>query len=145
MSHERAHDAEVRSAEDAVAWLRELIDVEKRPEWPYQRFSLSPIRALLARIGHPERGLPAVHIAGSKGKGSTALMTEAILEACGRRTGTFTSPHLERWTERFRVAGREPQCRPRRSIHDERSVDRRQRDTVTAVGEVRKVLDPKVT
>ncbi len=107
MSHERAHDAAIRSAEDAAAWLRGLIDVERRPDWPYRRFSLSPIRALLARIGHPERGLPVVHIAGSKGKGSTALMTEAILLACGRRTGTFTSPHLERWTERFRVDGRE--------------------------------------
>jgi dihydrofolate synthase/folylpolyglutamate synthase len=107
VSRERAHDAEVRSAEDAAAWLRGLIDVEKRPDWPYHRFSLAPIRALLARIGHPEHGLPVVHIAGSKGKGSTALMTEAILQACGRRTGTFTSPHLERWTERFRVGGSE--------------------------------------
>jgi dihydrofolate synthase/folylpolyglutamate synthase len=48
-----------------------------------------------------------VHIAGSKGKGSTALMVEAIARAAGERVGTFTSPHLERWTERFRIDGRE--------------------------------------
>lgn len=96
-----------REIDDATAWLRGLIDVERRPDWPYQRFSLDPIRALLARLGNPERALPAVHIAGSKGKGSTALFTEAILLRAGRRVGTFTSPHLERWTERFRVDGLE--------------------------------------
>jgi len=48
-----------------------------------------------------------IHIAGSKGKGSTALFAEAICRAAGERVGTFTSPHLERWTERFRIDGRE--------------------------------------
>src|SRR5688572_9078562 len=94
-----------REIDDATAWLRGLIDVERRPDWPYQRISLDPIRALLARLGNPERALPAVHIAGSKGKGSTALFAEAILLGAGRRVGTFTSPHLERWTERFRIDG----------------------------------------
>ena len=93
--------------EQATAWLRGLIDVERRPDWPYRRFSLEPIHALLERLGHPERALPAVHIAGSKGKGSTALLAEAILLGAGRRVGTFTSPHLERWTERFRIDGEE--------------------------------------
>lgn len=63
--------------------------------------------ALLERVGHPERGLKCIHLAGSKGKGSTALMIEALLERAGISTGTYTSPHLERWTERFRVGGRE--------------------------------------
>jgi dihydrofolate synthase/folylpolyglutamate synthase len=48
-----------------------------------------------------------VHVAGSKGKGSTALLAESILRAAGERVGTFTSPHLERWTERFRLEGEE--------------------------------------
>jgi dihydrofolate synthase/folylpolyglutamate synthase len=102
-----AANAGLVSLEQATAWLRGLIDVERRPDWPYERFSLDPIRALLARLGNPERALPVVHVAGSKGKGSTALMTEAILRAAGRRVGTYTSPHLERWTERFRVDGAE--------------------------------------
>jgi dihydrofolate synthase/folylpolyglutamate synthase len=46
-------------------------------------------------------------VAGSKGKGSTALLAEALLRGAGLRTGTFTSPHLARWTERFRIDGRE--------------------------------------
>ena len=65
------------------------------------------LRDLLARLGDPQHGLRAVHIVGSKGKGSTALYLEGLLQDAGARTGVFTSPHLVRWTERFRVAGRE--------------------------------------
>ena len=56
-------------------------------------------------MGNPHHRLAAVHITGSKGKGSTALHTEALLAAAGMRTGTFTSPHLEDWTERIRIDG----------------------------------------
>jgi dihydrofolate synthase/folylpolyglutamate synthase len=48
-----------------------------------------------------------LHVGGSKGKGSTALLAESVLLAAGERVGTFTSPHLERWTERFRIDGEE--------------------------------------
>lgn len=95
------------SLESATAWLESLINVEKRPDWPYRRFSLDPVRALLERLGHPERGLSVLHVAGSKGKGSTSLCAEALLRARGLSTGVFLSPHLERWTERFRLDGRE--------------------------------------
>jgi dihydrofolate synthase/folylpolyglutamate synthase len=97
----------IRTLAQAAAWLEGLINVEKRPDWSYARFSLAPIHALLDRLGRPDRSLRILHIAGSKGKGSTALLAEAVLSAAGRRVGTFTSPHLERWTERFRVGGRE--------------------------------------
>ena len=98
--------------EEAEAWLEGLINVERIPGHPYQRLSLEPISRLLGRLGHPERGLSVIHVAGSKGKGSTALFAEAVLEAAGERVGTFTSPHLERWTERFRVSAsrREQRC-----------------------------------
>ena len=99
-------DAEpIRSLEQAAAWLEGLFNVEKRPDWSYRRFSLDPIRALLARLSDPQRGLAVLHVAGSKGKGSTALLAEALLRAAGRSTGVFTSPHLESWTERFRIDG----------------------------------------
>lgn len=92
---------------DAKAWLESLINLEKERAPRRDRFSLAPIRALLDRLGAPERGLSVLHVAGSKGKGSTALFAEAVLCAAGARVGTFTSPHLERWTERFRVDGEE--------------------------------------
>ncbi len=91
----------------AEAFLEGLIDHERRADVPYARFDLAPVRRLLARVGDPQRRLSVVHIAGSKGKGSTALLTEAVLRAAGERVGTFTSPHLEHWTERFRIDGRD--------------------------------------
>ena len=82
--------APIETAAEAAAWLEGLIDLEKSPDFAYERVQLAPIRELLRRLGHPERGLPAIHIAGSKGKGSTALLVEAVLLAAGRRVGTFT-------------------------------------------------------
>jgi dihydrofolate synthase/folylpolyglutamate synthase len=98
-------DRPIETLADAAAWLEGLIDVERLPGLPYRRLGLGPIRRLLARLGNPQDGLSIVHVAGSKGKGSTALLAEALLGALGERVGTFTSPHLERWTERFRIAG----------------------------------------
>jgi dihydrofolate synthase/folylpolyglutamate synthase len=92
---------------EASAYLEGLINVERLPDLRVARLSLAPIRALLARLGDPQRGLHVLHVAGSKGKGSTALLAEALLQQAGLRVGTFTSPHLLRWTERFRIDGRE--------------------------------------
>ena len=68
---------------------------------------LGRVRTALERLGDPQKRFAAVQIAGTNGKGSTAAMTEAILRAAGLRTGLYTSPHLARFTERIRVAGRE--------------------------------------
>jgi folylpolyglutamate synthase/dihydrofolate synthase len=67
--------------------------------------SVANVRWLLAELGHPERGLRCVHVAGSKGKGSVALMLEALLAPHEPALGTFTSPHLVRWNERIRIRG----------------------------------------
>ena len=68
-------------------------------------FRLSRMRQLLARLGNPQKGLPIVHVAGTKGKGSTSAALAAVLSAAGYRTGLFTSPHLERIEERIAVDG----------------------------------------
>lgn len=93
--------------EDAAAWLGGLVDLERLQDLRRVRLDLEPARRLLARLGDPQRGLSVLHVAGSKGKGSTALLAESVLCAAGERVGTFTSPHLERWTERFRLDGAE--------------------------------------
>lgn len=68
---------------------------------------LGRVRALLAKLGNPERALPPVlHVAGTNGKGSTVAFARAIAEAAGRRVHAFTSPHLVSFNERIRVAGR---------------------------------------
>jgi dihydrofolate synthase / folylpolyglutamate synthase len=70
---------------------------------PRRKFSLDEIRILLAALGDPHRRFPAVLIAGTNGKGSTAATLASILTASGLRTGLYTSPHLARVNERIRL------------------------------------------
>ena len=66
--------------------------------------SLERIERLLAALGHPERRLPPViHVAGTNGKGSTIAFLRAILEAAGKRVHVYSSPHLVRFNERYRL------------------------------------------
>lgn len=98
-------DDRLRSYCDAIDFLQSLVRTPPRTRAERERLGLSPIEALLDRIGNPHRRLPSIHITGSQGKGSTALYTEALLTAAGLRIGTFTSPHLETWNERIRIGG----------------------------------------
>jgi dihydrofolate synthase / folylpolyglutamate synthase len=69
--------------------------------------SLDRMQRILATLGHPERQLPPViHVAGTNGKGSTIAFMRAILEAAGLRVHVYTSPHLVRFNERFRLGAR---------------------------------------
>ncbi len=70
-----------------------------------RKFTLDHIRTLLAALGDPQRSFPAVLIAGTNGKGSTAATLASIANAAGLRTGLYTSPHLVRVNERIRVLG----------------------------------------
>src|SRR5213080_5317374 len=74
---------------------------------PSQKFDLAHMRVLLAALENPERRFPAVLIAGTNGKGSTAATLASILQASGLRTGLYTSPHLLRINERVRINGEE--------------------------------------
>src|SRR5246127_5645076 len=74
---------------------------------PSQKFDLAHMRVLLAALDHPEKRFPAVLIAGTNGKGSTAATLAAILKASGLRTGLYTSPHLVKINERISINGEE--------------------------------------
>jgi len=82
-------------------------------EWLYGlrhkgiKLGLDNIRGLLRLLDHPERHYRIAHVAGTNGKGSVAAMLDAMLEACGVRSGLFTSPHLVRPNERIRIGGRD--------------------------------------
>ena len=67
---------------------------------------LGRMRRLMRRLGDPHLGLRVIHIAGTKGKGSTAAMMAASLTASGIRTGLYCSPHLHRLEERYCIDGR---------------------------------------
>ena len=93
---------------ETIAYLYSLIDYEKiRIErYTTETHNLSRVERLLALMGNPHTRFPAVHIAGTKGKGSTAAMCEACLRAAGYRTGFYISPHLHTFRERIQVGGR---------------------------------------
>ncbi len=97
--------AEIRNVEEAERYLDGFVNYERRVRFDYARLGTRRVGALLEAVGRPERGLPCIHVAGSKGKGSVALATERLLRTAGRRVGTFTSPHLSSWCERFRLDG----------------------------------------
>jgi dihydrofolate synthase/folylpolyglutamate synthase len=73
---------------------------------PSHKFDLAHMRVLLAALGHPENRFPAVLVAGTNGKGSTAATLESILRVSGLKTGLYTSPHLVRINERIRLNGK---------------------------------------
>lgn len=66
-------------------------------------YRLERMERLMERLGHPERDLPVIHIAGSKGKGSTAAFTSSLLAASGQRVGLYMSPHVTDYRERFQI------------------------------------------
>jgi len=93
----------------ALDYLFAATDYEKmqRVRYNADTFSLDRMRRYLEMLGSPERRLGSVHIAGTKGKGSTAAMVHAMAGACGLVSGLYTSPHLVDLRERIRVGPRE--------------------------------------
>jgi dihydrofolate synthase/folylpolyglutamate synthase len=90
---------------EALAFLHGLL-THRPPGQPTGALKLDRMRALCALLGHPERQFPAVLVAGTKGKGSTAAMLAAMATAAGWRVGLYTKPHLVDLCERFQVDGR---------------------------------------
>ena len=102
----RAADG-IRTYPAALRFLATLADVERRrvvrPD--PATFDLGRMRDLMRRLGDPHTRLRCVHVAGTKGKGSTCLILDALLRANGHRVGLYTSPHLHDLRERIRVNG----------------------------------------
>ncbi len=93
--------------EQAVAFLYGRLNYERLDSGTYGKneFKLDTMHELLSRLGNPHHQLKIVHIAGTKGKGSTSQFMSAILTAAGYRTGCYTSPHLLKIEERFALNG----------------------------------------
>ena len=93
----------------ALKYILGLTNYEKSLKELYSpgNVDLERVRELLRRLGSPESGLGIVHIAGTKGKGSTAAMISSVLQKAGYRVGLFTSPHLHTFRERVQI-NREP-------------------------------------
>ena len=100
------------------------------------RPGLETIRALLARLGNPERDLAAIHIAGTNGKGAVAALCESVLRAAGYPVARYTSPHLVSVNERFLVNG---------APADDAALERAAAEVEPAVRAVEQALHAEVT
>lgn len=94
--------------QQALDYIYSFIDYEKEPAKPRgpARYDLRRIEELLARLGDPHLKARTVHVAGSKGKGSVAVMVASVLTAAGYTVGLNTSPHLHTFNERIRIDGK---------------------------------------
>ena len=108
---------------DDVAWLESL------SPWPVDGFGLERIRALLARLGNPERSFDAVHVVGTKGKSTAARRIAATI---GGRA--YTSPHVEGWHERLQTDPEGFAGAIARVRDDAQAVGATQFETITAAG-----------
>jgi len=91
--------------QESINRLLSLVDHERRqPVAPRQKqiFDLGRMEGFLDLLGNPQRSTRTIHVAGTKGKGSTAAFCDAVLAAAGYRTGFYSSPHLHSFCERIR-------------------------------------------
>ncbi len=91
----------------ALDYVYSFIDYSKEKTYKLIRanFKLERMTELLALLGNPHEAYPVLHVAGTKGKGSTCAMMSAVLTAAGYRTALYTSPHLQEFDERIQVDG----------------------------------------
>ncbi|MBN1517899.1 bifunctional folylpolyglutamate synthase/dihydrofolate synthase [Candidatus Sumerlaeota bacterium] len=93
---------------EAIAFIEGFIDYEKMRtgvKYDTQHFHLERFAGFLERLGNPQNSYKIIHLAGTKGKGSTAAMLHYMLAAAGVRTGMYTSPHLASYCERVMIDG----------------------------------------
>ena len=91
----------------ALDYLYSFVDysLKKSSELAKADFNLDRMRVLLAALGSPEQKYPSLHVAGTKGKGSTCALMASALTAAGYKTGLYTSPHLQDYVERIQIDG----------------------------------------
>ena len=91
---------------EVIKYLNSFINYERIPRYPYrQSLKLERIKEFLQAFGNPQNDLKSIHIAGTKGKGSTCAFIANILRRAGYKVGLYTSPHLSDFRERIRVLG----------------------------------------
>ncbi|MFC4184756.1 bifunctional folylpolyglutamate synthase/dihydrofolate synthase [Saccharococcus thermophilus] len=89
----------VRTYEEALEWIHGRLRLGIKP-------GLKRMEWFMEKLGHPERRVRAIHVAGTNGKGSTVSYLRHILQAAGYSVGTFTSPYVEQFNERISVNGK---------------------------------------
>ncbi len=93
------------TVDEAFAFLESFTNLERGTGHSVRSYRLDRMHALLELFGNPERAFRTIHLAGSKGKGSTAIYLASALAAAGKTTGLYTSPHVSTYRERITLAG----------------------------------------
>jgi dihydrofolate synthase / folylpolyglutamate synthase len=97
---------DILAPEDVFAWAESFTNLERSSLLSDSRnYRLDRMRWLLSMFGDPDRSLRIIHVAGTKGKGSTSALLASALHAAGRRTGLYTSPHVATPFERIAIPG----------------------------------------
>ncbi len=93
--------------EESIHYLNSFINFERLPERQFttREEDLDRLKLILDKLGNPQQNYPIIHIAGTKGKGSTAIVLGSILKSAGYKVGVYTSPHLLSVRERIRTNG----------------------------------------
>jgi dihydrofolate synthase/folylpolyglutamate synthase len=93
--------------QDSLDYLYSFVDysLTKNLQFSEENFDLSRMRALLTSMGNPERHFKSIHVAGTKGKGSTAALIASAIQEEGYKVGFYTSPHLVDYSERIQING----------------------------------------
>jgi dihydrofolate synthase/folylpolyglutamate synthase len=106
MTTEYRGAGDILTPEDVFTWAESFTNLERGTlQNDSRNYRLDRMRGLLSMFGDPDRRLRIIHVAGTKGKGSTSALLASALHAAGRRTGLYTSPHVSSPFERIAIAG----------------------------------------
>ena len=94
-----------KTAEEAFRKIESFTNLEKSPNLTAREYRLDRMFALLELFNNPQNAFKSIHVAGSKGKGSTAAFIASVLSANGLKTGLYCSPHVETYKERISLSG----------------------------------------
>jgi dihydrofolate synthase/folylpolyglutamate synthase len=96
---------EFTDLDEAFLYIEEFTNLERGVPEELREYRLDRMKVLRHVFGDPDRGINIIHIAGSKGKGSTGIFLARLLEAAGHNTGLYASPHVSTYRERISRAG----------------------------------------
>ena len=95
-----------RNSQEGFLWMESFTNFEKTPDLTKRGYRLDRMKLLLSCFDDPHNYCNVIHIAGSKGKGSTAAFTASILKEAQLTTGVYSSPHISDYRERITVSGK---------------------------------------
>ncbi|MBI4845462.1 MAG: bifunctional folylpolyglutamate synthase/dihydrofolate synthase [Candidatus Omnitrophica bacterium] len=108
--------------QEAIRYLNSLINYERDSNYAYSDLKLERMKELLERLGNPQDKFKSLHVAGTKGKGSTCAFLFSILKEAGYKVGLYTSPHLIDFKERIKISYQDTDGETRERLIDQKEV-----------------------